>query len=47
MNNVLTVEDEDGKKIVVLPQIIFMGKERYPGMRWKNICYDMLEQWLK
>ena len=34
MNNTLTIEDESGKKVVVLPQIIFGGKRT---MQWKEV----------
>ena len=34
MNNILTIEDETGKKVVVLPQIIFGGKRT---MQWKEV----------
>ena len=40
MNNVLTIEDEDGRKIVVLPQIIFWGKRT---ISWKEVEKYLLQ----
>ncbi len=40
MNNVLTIEDEEGRKIVVLPQIIFWGKRT---ISWKEVEKYLLQ----